>query len=124
MIVTTMSIAMTNVDGALRLKVGTIFGRELIYITESKMEIQTWFMGFMVGKRRFEAEQIHQVRYEEWKEKGIRNCGIRFNHDGKRHVLIRSTTESDTLRAVVKIINVYKFSHGLAASQAELTKLA
>jgi hypothetical protein len=119
-----MSIAMTNIDGALRLKVGTIFGREMILITESKMEIQTWCMGFMVGKRKFEAEQIHQVRYEEWKEKGIRTRGIRFKHDGQTHVLIKSTTESDTLRAVVKIINVYKFSRNLAAGPAELTHTA
>ncbi|HTA80294.1 MAG TPA: hypothetical protein VK720_12165 [Terracidiphilus sp.] len=119
-----MSIGMTNLDGALRLKVGTFLGRELIYITGSNMEIQTWFMGFMVGKRKFDAEQIHQVRYEEWKEKGVRTCGIRFKHDGKTHVLIKSTSESDTLRAVVKIINVYKFSHNLAASQTELSNTA
>jgi hypothetical protein len=39
-------------------------------------------------------------------------------------VLIKSTSESDTLRAVVKIINVYKFSHNLAASQTELSNTA
>ena len=116
-----MSIGMTNLDGALRLKVGTFLGRELIYITGSNMEIQTWFMGFMVGKRKFDAEQIHQVRYEEWKEKGVRTCGIRFKHDGKTHVLIKSTSESDTLRAVVKIINVYKFSHTMPNEAVELT---
>jgi hypothetical protein len=119
-----MAIGMTNIDGALRLKVGTFFGRETILITQSKMEIQTWFMGFPVGRRRFDAEQIQQVRYEEWKEKGIRTCGIRFKHSGKTHVLIKSTSESDTLRAVVKIINVYKFSHSLSGSQAELTNPA
>jgi hypothetical protein len=119
-----MSIGMTNVDGALRLKVGTFFGRELILITASRMVIQTWFMGFMVGQRKYEAEQIQQVRYEEWKERGVRTCGIRFRHDGQTHVLIKSSSESDTLRAVVKIINVYKFSHNLAAHQAELTNPA
>ena len=119
-----MSIGMTNLDGALRLKVGTFLGRELIFITGTKMEIQTWFMGFMVGKRKFDAEQIHQVRYEEWKEKGVRTCGIRFKHDGKTHVLIKSASESDTLRAVVKIINVYKFSHRISASQVELSNTA
>ncbi|MGA8670226.1 MAG: hypothetical protein WB679_10145, partial [Terracidiphilus sp.] len=60
-----MSIGMANLDGALQVKVGTFFGRELILVSQSKMEIQTWFMGFMIGRRKFNNELVRQLRYEE-----------------------------------------------------------
>ncbi len=115
-----MSIAMAHVDGALQLRVGTFFGRELITVTESRMEIQSSFMGFVTARRMFNAELVRHVRYEEWTEKGARVCGIRFKYDGKTHVLIRAINDSDTLRTVVRIINVYKFSHTIPAEEAKL----
>ena len=61
-----MSIGMTNLDGALQVKVGTLFGRELIVIKKAEMEIQTWFFGFLIGRRKFTNELIRELRYEEW----------------------------------------------------------
>jgi hypothetical protein len=115
-----MSIGMAHRDGQLQLKVGTFFGRELILITESRMEIQTWFLGFQISRRAFNMELVRQLRFEEWTERGIHACGIRFKYDGKTHVLIRATNESDTLRTVVRIINVYKFSHTVPAGEASI----
>jgi hypothetical protein len=114
-----MSIGMAHLDGALQLKVGTIFGRELILITESKMEIQTWFLGFQIARRTFNMELVRQLRYEEWTERGVRAYGIRFKYDGTTHVLIRAN-ESETLRTVVRIINVYKFSHTVPTGEASI----
>ena len=117
-----MSIGMANLDGALQVKVGTLFGRELILVSQSEMEIQTWFMGFMIGKRKFNNELVRQLRYEEWTQDGIRTCGIRFKYDGKTQVLVKALHhESDSLRTVVRIINVYKFSHTMPNEAVELT---
>jgi hypothetical protein len=115
-----MAIGMAHVDGVLRLKVGSFFGRELIIITESSMEIQSWFMGFVTGRRIFRSDKVRHVRYEEWTERGVRACGIRFKYDGKIHVLIRATNDSETLRTVVRIINVYRFSHTVPEEEAKL----
>ncbi len=120
-----MSIGMASLDGALQVKVGTFFGRELIIITDSKMEVQTWFMGFMIGRRKFDAELVRQVRYEEWTERGVRVSGIRFKYDGRPHVLVKTLLqESDSLRTVVRIINVYKFSHTIPSGEVQLPRLA
>jgi hypothetical protein len=108
-----MSIGMTNLDGALQVNVGTLLGRELILVKESEMEIQTWFLGFMIGRRKFRTEMVRELRYEEWNERGGRTCGIRFKYEGETHILMKAMHESDTLRTIVKIINVYKFSHSL-----------
>lgn len=120
-----MSIGMSSVDGGLQVKVGTLLGRELILITERHMEIQTWFLAFVVGRRTFDNTLVRQLRYEEWTEKGVRTCGIRFKYNGKTQVLVKAVmSESDTLRTVVRIINVYKFSHWPAAGQEQLTHSA
>jgi hypothetical protein len=113
---------MANLDGELQVKVGTLFGRELILVSTSKMEIQTWFMGFVIARRTFENDRVRQLRYEEWKQDGVRTCGIRFKYDGKTQVLVKAVmSESDSLRTVVRIINVYKFSHTVPAEVAALT---
>jgi hypothetical protein len=115
-----MSIKMSNIDGGLKVKIGTFFGRELILITEQKMEIRTGFMGFGVAVRKYDNRLVRQFRYEEWTERGVRTCGIRFKYNGKTHVLVKALMgESDSLRTVVRIINVYKFSHWLAEGQQE-----
>jgi hypothetical protein len=120
-----MSIRMASIEGGLKVKVGTVFGRELILITEPRMEVQTLFMGFVVARRTFENSQIRQLRYEEWSERGVRTCGIRFKYNGKTQVLVKALMgESDSLRTVVRIINVYKFSHWLAEGQEPLTNSA
>jgi len=120
-----MSIGMATVDGVLQVKVGTLFGRELILISERKMEIQTTLLGFVVERRTFDNSLVRQLRYEEWTEKGVRTCGIRFKHNGKTEILVKAVMgESDTLRTVVRIINVYKFSHWLTPGQEELTHSA
>ena len=117
-----MSIGMANLDGELQVKVGTLFGRELILVSQTKMEIQTWFMGFVIARRTFENDRVRQLRYEEWKQDGVRTCGIRFKYDGKTQVLVKAVmSESDSLRTVVRIINVYKFSHTVPAEVAALT---
>jgi len=117
-----MSIGMANLDGALQVKVGTLFGRELILVSQSKMEIQTWFMGFMIGRRKFNNELVRQLRYEEWTHDGVRTCGIRFKYNGKTQVLVKALlNESDSLRTVVRIINVYKFSHTPPVEEIQLT---
>jgi hypothetical protein len=106
---------MANLDGALQVKVGTLFGRELILVSTSKMEIQTWLMGF-------DNDRVRQLRYEEWTQDGVRTCGIRFKYDGKTQVLIKALmNESDSLRTVVRIINVYKFSHTFPVEEERLT---
>ena len=116
---------MTSIDGGLQVKVGTLLGRELILITESHMEVQTWFLAFVVGRRHFDNRLVRQLRYEEWTEKGVRTCGIRFKYNGKSHVLVKSLMgESDTLRTVVRIINVYKFSHWTAEGTTQLSSSA
>ena len=76
-----MSIGLAHLDGALQLKVGTFFGRELILITESTLEIQTWFVGFQIARRTFDMGMVRQLRYEEWTERGVRACGIRFKYE-------------------------------------------
>jgi hypothetical protein len=120
-----MSIGMSSVDGGLQVKVGTLFGRELILITERQMEVQTRFLFFVVARRLFDNTHVRQLRYEEWTEKGVRTCGIRFKYNGKTQVLVKALMgESDTLRTVVRIINVYKFSHWLAPGQEQLTNSA
>jgi hypothetical protein len=117
-----MSIGMASLDGALQVRVGTLLGRELILISQSHMEIQTWFLCFMIEKRKFDNRLVRQFRYEEWKEKGIRTCGIRFKYDGKTHVLVKALlNESDSLRTVTRIINVYKFSHTPPVEETRLT---
>ncbi|MGO9433801.1 MAG: hypothetical protein ACLPH3_22105 [Terracidiphilus sp.] len=118
-----MSIGMANLDGALQVKIGTLFGRELILISQSTMEVQTWFFCFMIEKRKFNNELVRQFRYEEWTEKGIRTCGIRFKYDGKTQVLVKTLlNESTSLRTVVRIINVYRFSHTVPADlETQLT---
>ena len=119
---TVMSIGMANLDGELQVKVGTLFGRELILVSTSRMEIQTWFMGFVIARRTFENDRVRQLRYEEWKQDGVHTCGIRFKYDGKTQVLIKALmSESDSLRTVVRIINVYKFSHTAPVEEAQLT---
>jgi hypothetical protein len=119
---TNMSIGMANLDGALQVKVGTFFGRELILVSESKMEIQTWFMGIRIGRRKFKNELVRQLRYEEWTHDRVRTCGIRFKYDGKTQVLVKALmNESDSLRTVVRIINVYKFSHTPPVEEIQLT---
>jgi hypothetical protein len=117
-----MSIGMTNLDGALQVNVGTLFGRELIVIKKAEMEIQTWFFGFLIRRRKFTNELIRELRYEDWMDAGVRHCGIRFKYEGQTHVLIKATRESDTLRTVVKIINVYRFSHSLSVGEPQLTE--
>ncbi|MFZ1012215.1 MAG: hypothetical protein WCC26_02780 [Terracidiphilus sp.] len=117
-----MSIGMTNLDGALQVHVGTFLGRNLIFIRESEMEIQKWFLGFLTGRQTFSNDRVRELRYEEWRESGGRACGIRFKYDGASYVLVKSARESDTLRTIVKIINVYKFSHSLPLQDPELTK--
>ncbi len=120
-----MSIRMASIDGGLKVKVGTLFGRELIIITEPRMEVQTLFMGFVVGRRIFDNSLIRQLRYEEWTERGVRTCGIRFKYNGKTQILVKALhSESDSLRTVVRIINVYKFSHWLGEGQDQLTNSA
>ena len=113
-----MSIGMTNLDGGLQVNVGTFFGRELIHVRETEMEIQTWFMGFLIGRRKYRIDLVRELRYEEWKDRGSRTCGIRFKYEGETHILMKAAHESDTLRTVVKIINVYKFSHSLPTAGA------
>jgi hypothetical protein len=116
---------MASIDGGLKVKVGTLFGRELIVITEPRMEVRTLFMGFVVGRRMYENRLVRQLRYEEWSERGVRTSGIRFKYNGKTHVLVKATLgESDSLRTVVRIINVYKFSHWLGEGQDQLTNSA
>jgi hypothetical protein len=66
----------------------------------------------------YKTELVRELRYEEWDERGGRTCGIRFKYEGETQVLMKATHESDTLRTVVKIINVYKFSHSLSPSEA------
>jgi hypothetical protein len=113
---------MANLDGELQVKVGTLFGRELILVSQTKMEVQTWFMGFVIARRTFDNDRIRQLRYEEWKQDGVRTCGIRFKYDGKTQVLVKAVmSESDSLRTVVRIINVYKFSHTFPVEEARLT---
>jgi hypothetical protein len=117
-----MSIGMANLDGELQVKVGTLFGRELILVSQSRMEIQTWFMGFVIARRTFDNDRIRQLRYEEWIQDRVRTCGIRFKYDGKTQVLVKAVmNESDSLRTVVRIINVYKFSHAMPAEVVALT---
>jgi hypothetical protein len=116
-----MSIGMTNLDGDLQVNVGTLLGRELILVKKTEMEIQTWFLGFMIGRRKFNNDLVRELRYEEWKEGGARTCGIRFKYEGQTHVLIKAAHESDTLRTVVKIINVYKFSHSLQPAEPNVS---
>jgi hypothetical protein len=119
-----MSIGMTNLDGALQLKVGTLFGRELILITQKQMEVRTLFMGFTIAQRTFDNAMVRQLRYEEWTERGVRTCGIRFKYNGRTQVLVKALMgESDSLRTVVRIMNVYKFSHW-APGETELTNSA
>ena len=115
-----MSIRMGHLNGALELRVGTLFGRERILITATRMQVQTLFLGFQIAQKTFETELVRHMKYEEWSERGVRACGIRFKYDGATHVLIRAN-ESETLRTVVRIINVYKFSH---AAPAEPTRIA
>ncbi len=120
-----MSIGMASIDGGLQVKVGTLLGRELILITERKMVVQTWFLAFVVARRDFDNSHVRQLRYEEWTEKGVRTCGIRFKYYGKTQVLVKALmSESDTLRTVVRIINVYKFSHWSAPDHEQLTNSA
>lgn len=120
-----MSIKMSSIDGGLKVKIGTVFGRELILITQPRMEVQTLFMGFVVGRRQFENRLVRQLRYEEWSERGVRTCGIRFKYNGKTQVLVKAVMgESDSLKTVVRIINVYKFSNWLAEGQEPLTNSA
>jgi len=120
-----MPIGIASVAGGLQVKVGTVFGREQIVITKAKMEVQTWFLAFVVARRVFENSLIRQLKYEEWTEKGVRTCGIRFKYNGKTQVLVKALMgESDTLRTVVRIINVYKFSHWSSESQEPLTNSA
>ena len=115
-----MSIKMSSIDGGLKVKVGTLLGRELIVITEPQMAIRTTFLGFVVARRKFDNRLVRQLRYEEWTERGIRTCGIRFKYNGKTQVLVKALLgESDSLRTVVRIINVYKFSHWLGEGQQE-----
>ncbi len=120
-----MSIGMASIDGGLQVKVGTLLGRELIRITEREMVVQTWFLAFVLERRVFDNSQVRQLRYEEWTEKGVRTCGIRFKYNGKTQVLVKALMgESDTLRTVVRIINVYKFSHWSAPDHEQLTNSA
>lgn len=120
-----MSIGMTSKYGGLQVKVGTLLGRELILISETQMVVETQFLGFQVARRVFENSLVRQLRYEEWTEKGVRTCGIRFKYNGKTNVLVKALMgESDSLRTVVRIINVYKFSHGPGADQEQLTNSA
>lgn len=115
-----MSIKMSTIDGGLKVKVGTLLGRELIVITERHMHIHTGFMGLVVARRKFDNRLVRQLRYEEWTERGVRTCGIRFKYNGKTHVLVKALMgESNSLRTVVRIINVYKFSHWLGEGQQE-----
>jgi hypothetical protein len=116
---------MSSIDGGLQVKVGTLFGRELILISGSQMRVHTMFMGFVVARRTFENRLIRHLRYEEWSEKRVRTCGIRFKYNGKTQVLVKALMgESDSLRTVVRIINVYKFSHWPADHQEQLTHSA
>jgi hypothetical protein len=108
-----MSIGITNLDDALQVNVGTFLGRDRIFIRESSMEIQTWFLCFPIGRRKFAHDRVQALRYEEWTEGGIRTCGIRFKYEGETHVLIRGPRESPALRAILNIIRVYKFSHSV-----------
>src|SRR5579863_4994906 len=106
-----MSIGMTNLRGALQVNVGTLLGRERILVTQEAMEIQTWFLCFLLGRRRYRMELVRELRYEEWYDRGGRTCGIRFRYRSETHTLMKAAHESETLRTVVKIIHVYQFSH-------------
>ena len=106
-----MSIGMTNLHGELQVNVGKLLGRELILVKPTEMEIQRWFFGFLVGRRRYRLDLVRELRYEEWYERGGSTCGIRFKYGAETHTLLRDSQDSDTLRTVVKIMNVYKFSH-------------
>lgn len=117
-----MSIGMTNLDGALQVRVGTFLGRELILIKDTEMEIQTWLFGFCIGKRRYANDRVKELRYEEWNEAGGRTCGIRFLYEGNTQVLIKAAREAETLRTILRVIDVYKFSHSLPVSDPQLTK--
>jgi hypothetical protein len=116
-----MSIGMTNLDGALQVSVGTLLGRQLILISKEKMEVQSWFFGFLIGRKEYSHDHIRELRYEEWMENGSRNCGVRFKYQGIPQVLIKSAQETDTLRTVVRIINVYRFSHSLPVGEEKLS---
>jgi hypothetical protein len=116
-----MSIGMTNLDGALQVSVGTLFGRQLILISKDKMEVQMWFFGFQTGRKNYAHEHIRDLRYEEWMEHGSRTCGIRFKYQGVTEVWIKAAHETDTLRTVVRIINVYRFSHALPVGEQPLS---
>lgn len=121
-----MPIGIASIPGGLQVSVGTLFGREQIVITQQQMEVQTRFLAFVVARRVFDNRLIRQLKYEEWTEKGVRTCGIRFKYNGKTQVLVKALMgESDTLRTVVRIINVYKFSHWSSEQQdQELTNSA
>lgn len=119
-----MSIGMTNAHGVLRVNVGTLLGRKLIVVNPTELEIQSRFLGLRVGRRRYRMGQVRELRYEEWYEGGSRTCGIRFSYEGEMHTLMQAAHESDTLRTVVKIINVYKFSHSLPHTPASTSKTA
>ncbi len=120
-----MSIGMASIDGGLQVKVGTLFGRELILISQKQMEVQTRLLGFVVAGAILSNHLVRQLRYEEWTEKGVRTCGIRFKYNGKTQVLVKTLMgESDSLRTVVRIINVYKFSHWTGEGQEQLTNSA
>jgi hypothetical protein len=108
-----MSIGMTNFDGGLQVRVGTFLGRELIFIGESEMEIQTWLFGFCIGKRKFANDHVTELRYDEWNGASGRTCGIRFKYKGNTHVLIEANRETQTLRTILRIIDVYKFSRSI-----------
>jgi hypothetical protein len=118
---TIMSIGMTNLDGALQVSVGTLLGRQLILISKEKMQVQTWFFGFQIACKDYGHDDIRDLRYEEWMENGSRTCGIRFKYQGGTHVLIKAAHETDTLRTVVRIINVYRFSHSLPVGEQQLS---
>jgi hypothetical protein len=119
-----MSIGMTTLDGALQVNVGSLLGRELILVKKTEMEIQSWFFGFLIGRRTFKTDQVRELRYEEWQDRGGRTCGIRFKYEGETHVLMKAMHESDTLRTIVKIINVYKFSHSLPQAGSNVSSPA
>ena len=113
-----MSIGMSNLHGTLKVNVGTLLGRERIRVRRDEMEIQSWFLFFPTGRRRYRMDLVRELRYEEWYDQGGRTCGIRFKYQGETQTLMKAAHESETLRTVVKIIHVYQFSHSFPSTEA------
>jgi hypothetical protein len=106
-----MGISLANFGGALHIKVGTLFGHQVILVTKSKLEIQVWIFGFLMKRRRFQNELVRNFRYEEWNAKLGKTAGIRFEYQGETHTLLKTVEKSETLHTIVRIFSIYRLAN-------------